>query len=326
LLATFVKSYLSTTFKGKRSVLVHMNKIGFDLNKLVDLSFRTLSSYYVPLAVALDILMAYLVEGVKILFRYTYGVMKCHKKFIKQCTNASELLDALKTEARANTLPSKIHDLAFSYPLKRSNYDFKKANIEKFIDPNNPSSLGGDFCDYVPNLPSKSSIVSFDEFSKIWVMLPEWVRIRIPEMVYCAHNDGFNLQSMWRKMQPFKNDYKFSLLLIQTKKDQVFGAYVDDVFRKYLKGYLGSNETFVFTLKPEIHIWHDAEVNQRYLLGEQTYFQIGGEGDGPAIWVNETLDRGQTNHCATFNNDMLTLGQKDKDEQFEIHNIELFLL
>lgn len=30
--------------------------------------------------------------------------------------------------------------------------------------------------------------------------------------------------------------------------------------------------------------------------------------DGPAIWVNETLDKGQTNACATFANDLLTLG------------------
>jgi hypothetical protein len=42
--------------------------------------------------------------------------------------------------------------------------------------------------------------------------------------------------------------------------------------------------------------------------------------------VNDKLDRGQTNRCATFNSDMLTLGQKDKDEQFEIHNFELFIL
>jgi hypothetical protein len=48
--------------------------------------------------------------------------------------------------------------------------------------------------------------------------------------------------------------------------------------------------------------------------------------DGPAIWVNDKLDKGQTNKCATFNSDMLTLGQKDKDEQFDIHNFELFIL
>jgi hypothetical protein len=64
-----------------------MNKIGFDFNKFVNVSFASLCSHFVPLPVALDILMVYLVEGVKIIFRYTYGVMKCHKHFIKKCTD-----------------------------------------------------------------------------------------------------------------------------------------------------------------------------------------------------------------------------------------------
>lgn len=48
--------------------------------------------------------------------------------------------------------------------------------------------------------------------------------------------------------------------------------------------------------------------------------------DGPAIWVNDTLTRGQTNQCATFNSDMLTHGEKAKDDHFEIHNLELFIV
>lgn len=48
--------------------------------------------------------------------------------------------------------------------------------------------------------------------------------------------------------------------------------------------------------------------------------------DGPAIWVNDTLDRGQTNACATYGNPMLTFGEKGVDEQYEIHNVELFMI
>jgi hypothetical protein len=99
-------------------------------------------------------------------------------------------------------------------------------------------------------MTSKSTILSFEEFAKVWSMLPDYVKIRIPELLYCAHNDGFNLNNLYRKCQPYKNEYKFSLLLIQTKKDQVFGCFIDDVFRKYLKGYIGGNETFIFTIKP----------------------------------------------------------------------------
>jgi len=79
-------------------------------------------------------------------------------------------------------------------------------------------------------------------------------------------------------MVAFKNEYKFSLLIIQTKKNEVFGAFIDDVFRKYLKGYIGSPDSFVFSLKPEIKVFYDIGANQRYLLGEVEYFTIGGEG------------------------------------------------
>ena len=56
------------------------------------------------------------------------------------------------------------------------------------------------------------------------------------------------------------------------------------------------------------------------------YFQIGGEGDGPAIWVNEKLERGQSNSCMTFENPILTLGEKNRDDTFDIHNLEVFIL
>jgi hypothetical protein len=88
LLSTFVKSYLNTTVRKKRSVLLHMNKIGFDFSKFVDVSFKSLLGHFVSLPVALDILMMYLIEGVKIIFRYSYAILKVHKAYVKKSTNA----------------------------------------------------------------------------------------------------------------------------------------------------------------------------------------------------------------------------------------------
>lgn len=83
---------------------------------------------------------------------------------------------------------------------------------------------------------------------------------------------------MYRKAAPYKHEYKFSLLLIQTKNNQVFGAFIDEVFRKSPKNYLGSSESFIFVLKPEVKVFYDSGENSRYLLSELTYFSIGGEG------------------------------------------------
>lgn len=102
----------------------------------------------------------------------------------------------------------------------------------------------------MPNCPLNSEIVKFEELAKIWSFLPDYVKIRIPELVFQANSDGFNLNNLWRKMKDYKNEYKFTLLIIQTKNNEVFGAFIDDVFRKHLKGYIGSNESFVFSLKP----------------------------------------------------------------------------
>jgi hypothetical protein len=54
--STFVKSYLNTTMRGKRSLLVHFQKIHFDFYKFIDISFRSLVGHFVSLPLALEIL------------------------------------------------------------------------------------------------------------------------------------------------------------------------------------------------------------------------------------------------------------------------------
>lgn len=182
LLSVFIKSYLKTTLRGKRSVLIHMNKIGFDFTKYVDVAFKSLLTSFVSLPIAIDILCMFLVEGVKILFRFTYAVMKCNKAFIKKVMNPAELIEALKAESREKSIPQNILKAAFKYPLKESHYILKKGDDGK-IDAS--SKIGdSEFTDYVPNCPLNSSIVKFEELAQIWGFLPDYVKIRIPELVF----------------------------------------------------------------------------------------------------------------------------------------------
>lgn len=79
LLSAFAKSYISTV-RGQRSLLKYMNEINFDFNKYIDASFKSLTSHFVSLPIAIDVLMMYLVEGVRIIFRFTYAILKVHKR------------------------------------------------------------------------------------------------------------------------------------------------------------------------------------------------------------------------------------------------------
>lgn len=73
--------------------------------------------------------------------------------------------------------------------------------------------------------------------------------------------------------------------------------------------------------------WENSNTSQQVEKGKYLYHVTDKLfSDGPAIWVNDTLTRGQTNQSLTYNNELLTLGEKAKDDTYEIHNLELFIL
>lgn len=112
----------------------------------------------------------------------------------------------------------------------------------------------------------------------IWAMLPDFVKVRTPKPLYCTHTDGFNIINLYNQCADYRGEYKFVLLIIQTNKDQIFGAFVDDVPKIYSRGYVGTNDSFVFTVKPEAKPYYDNGANSRYFFGQMDYFSIGGEG------------------------------------------------
>lgn len=118
-------------------------------------------------------------------------------------------MEELQKISRLETDAKLLHKKAFSYPLKRKNYDYKKATSE--FDPN--SGVGDDFHDYIPNVPP-STIVSYEQFGTIWHMLPDYVKIRMPTLLYACTTDGFNINSLYRACEPYEHEYKFSLVFI----------------------------------------------------------------------------------------------------------------
>jgi hypothetical protein len=124
-----------------------------------------------------------------------------------------------------NTNPARLTKKAFAYPLKRSNYNFSKAST----DTGKPS--GDDDDEYVPNVPTNSKILDYDDFARIWKLLPDYVKIRVPELIFCTQTDGYNIKNLYRVSSEFKNEYKFSLIICQSTSGKIFGAFVDEVLR-----------------------------------------------------------------------------------------------
>jgi hypothetical protein len=76
-------AYLQGVKFGERSLLVYCRENQFDFTKLVDSGFRNLMTNYLDLGNMTDLVMVFLSEGQKSLFRYQYAILKLHKDFIK---------------------------------------------------------------------------------------------------------------------------------------------------------------------------------------------------------------------------------------------------
>lgn len=48
--------------------------------------------------------------------------------------------------------------------------------------------------DYLPNAPLKSTIIDYNTYAQFWLTVPPYIRIRIPQLVFKASEDGYNIQ------------------------------------------------------------------------------------------------------------------------------------
>ena len=67
--------------------------------------FRSLIGNFVSLPLAFEIMTAFLAGGIKIIFRYTYAIMKYHKNFIKTLQSPSDFVEKVRIESKENTNP-----------------------------------------------------------------------------------------------------------------------------------------------------------------------------------------------------------------------------
>jgi hypothetical protein len=75
--------------------MIHMKKIGFDFSKYVDTAFKTFCTAFLPLPIAIEVLMMFLIEGTKMIFRYAYAILKTQKSFVKSHADPATFIEEL---------------------------------------------------------------------------------------------------------------------------------------------------------------------------------------------------------------------------------------
>lgn len=61
------------------------------------------------------------------------------------------------------------------------------------------------------------------------MFLPEIMRLRIPQVIYQASEDGYQISNVYSKCAEYSESYSASIVLIESDEGAIFGALVDSM-------------------------------------------------------------------------------------------------
>ncbi|XP_062595745.1 oxidation resistance protein 1-like isoform X1 [Saccostrea cucullata] len=121
-------------------------------------------------------------------------------------------------------------------------------------------------------------------------------------LIYSTEQHGFSLKTLYRDMQGVDSPV---MLLVKDTNDNIFGA-VTSCELKPSDHFYGTGESFLFTFYPEFKVFRWTGDNNFFIKGNQESLSIGAGQGLFGLWFDGDLYHGQTHHCDTYDNDVLT--------------------
>jgi hypothetical protein len=262
-----------------------------------------------PLSLITHIFDCFLVEGYKILLRFALAhCILRQSNLIKATSPATFTKELFKSKENCNdTFKRKLFDVAFGL-------NFSRSQVERYKNRHRKTSLGDiDKEDIrllihqtqkLPTLLQESLVCDDDQWRLLWKWIPNRFRILQVDLAFRKSINGGSMNTMYDCC----SDIEPLLLLLETKDEQKFGAFISKALsnhpnrKKYSTPFFGTGETFVFKLSepPSAHFYTANNNNTNFICAEP-YFLAFGCSDGKfGIWIGEDLSRGSAAPCKTF--------------------------
>ncbi|XP_060065002.1 nuclear receptor coactivator 7-like [Ylistrum balloti] len=124
-------------------------------------------------------------------------------------------------------------------------------------------------------------------------------------MIYSTEQHGFSLRTLYRDMQGIDSPI---LLVVHDTSDNIFGAVTSQAL-KMSDHFYGTGESFLYTFYPEFKVFHWTGENDFFLKGNSESLFIGAGQGNFGLWFDGDIYHGRTQHCETYDNDILTCSE-----------------
>ncbi|OUS44057.1 TLD-domain-containing protein [Ostreococcus tauri] len=162
---------------------------------------------------------------------------------------------------------------------------------------------------------ASSDIMSAEQMETLREALPAMCRMREWTLTYSTKRDGISLKSLYRRSSGKEN----TVLVVSDSGGAIFGAFCTEAWKLHSR-YVGTGESFVFSLAPEGMKYAWSGENDYFMLGAADSLSVGG-GSAHAIRLEEDLLQGSSGECETFDSPPLA-----SSDMFRVSRIELWSL
>ncbi|KAI9556880.1 hypothetical protein GHT06_016672 [Daphnia sinensis] len=170
-----------------------------------------------------------------------------------------------------------------------------------------------DLDSYLPDLIGPTEVLTDEYRKQLAKHLPARVEGYPWTLVFSTSQNGFSLNSLYRKMIGIDSPI---LLVIEDTQGNVFGAITSCEIR-VSESFYGTGESLLFAINPKMQIYPWSGDNSYFIQGNNESLAIGA-GDGRfGLWLDGDLNQGRSQTCKTFGNDPLS-----PDEDFWVKTLE----
>jgi len=317
---SFIYSFYGISDTGKE-VLSHFQVIGFKIDHLIESMINSFFFEYLRPCFIPRLLMLFLHDGVKSLFRVVYAILKFTKYDIVSTNNRNEIISTIKAKSNLIKDVDEFFASAYKYSLTKHN------NKYEFVIKTEKESMSkrDSFTDiykhlktfYIPYVQPEISFIDKCCFIALWKQLPPYLAIKNLSRIYLAEENGYSITQVYNLNKKYSNDTWIMFLILDTNNN-VFGGILSNLFKK-TNNFERPPFIYLFSILPEVNFYENCK-DEDTLYCDDSSIIIGTGLNGPALSLNSKLKNGSSFEYNNFQSCVFG------DGNFEVSKFEIYQL
>jgi hypothetical protein len=320
LIPSFSESFKTISKTGKE-VSQKFEKIGIDLDVLIEEMFYSFFIEYFNFITYQKVVLMYLREGVKILYRIAYAIFKAFKSELIELDSADQVRPLLKSKCLNLLNTTTFFSNVFNYKLNHSNNRFDQIKV---MD----SFKGTSKNFYIPTFNGESNIMKDNDIFNLWTIFPDNFKTKDAKLIYSSEYHESSLNKIYEVCGDTDNSCFNCFMIIQSSYKNAFGVIMSIPFDKARGGYYKPIYTSLFVLNPFQMRYDVMKISDKMIFCGEDKLIIGNGENGPALIIDQDLDLGFSFKSDIFGSPSLAaLSENNEDETcFRIEKLEVFIL